>query len=86
MNEQMGITENSVSGTNRRLINVSCYTTAHWRLGWVTHERPFDLEQALPHLHSVPSSAPDFGNMAGGWEEQWGVEARTQTFALRLPV
>lgn len=82
MNEQMGITQNSVSGTNRRLINVSCYTTAHWRLGWVTHERPFDPEQALPHLRS----APDLGNMAGGWEEQWVVEARTQTFALPLPV
>lgn len=60
-----------VSDTNRGLINVSCYIAAHWRPGWVTHERPFDPEQTVPHLRSVPSYTLVSGEMAGGWEEQW---------------
>lgn len=42
----------TVSGTNWRLINVSCYITAHRRLGWVTYER-----EALGPGQALPTSA-----------------------------
>lgn len=73
----------TVPGTGWKLINISCYCTAHGRLGWVAYQSRAD---------SVPTSALSLHIPLAGWTDVWQVERaveveiRTQILALPHPV